>query len=251
MAVFRGVAVVVGLLTLVRSVLRASRGPGFPLFVLLRPWLEAPRAGPLAVGVLAGLASVLLVPLGASLWGAARIHPSASLGLAWGGLAAASLLLKAAFVFFEEVVYRGSLCTELERSTSALVAVVASAALFSLAHAGRSPLGLAILWLDGLGFAAAFLTLGSLWMPLAWHLSKNVAVWALYGGTVELTSGPLRVEVTDSAWFFGSPEGPGVGDLLVTCVVLASVLWYLRRARRSGGQTAGKRSAVPPTSARG
>lgn len=247
---FRVVAVGVGLATMVRSVLRASRGSGFPLVVLLRPWLEIPRAGPVAVGALAGLGSVLFVPLGGTLWGAVRIHPSLSPSLPWIGLAAVSILLKAAFVFFEEVVYRGSLCTELQRSSSSLVAIVLSATVFALAHTGRSPLGLAILWLDGVGFAAAFLTLGSLWMPLAWHLSKNVAVWAFYGGTVELTSGPLRVEVTGSRWLLGSPEGPGVGDLLVTCVVVASVLWYLRRSRPSAGHAAGKGSAASPRSAR-
>lgn len=223
-------ALVTALVSLVASVWRARGSRRFPLAVLVRDWLRAnPRRGDLMIGVVAGFTSVLTVPLVGHVTGMLRIGSQGKVTFTWIGLAAASIALKGVLVFFEELVFRGSMCSELRRLVPPVLAAVVSAAIFTVAHAHRTPMGVAILLLDGIGFAAAFLVLGSLWLPIVWHLSKNVAVWLIYGtGTVALTSGPLGVEYLMPGRLVGSAAGPGIGDLVVALLVLGAVLGYLR-----------------------
>ena len=231
MSTIRMMALLVGLASLVGSVLSVRGGDRFPLRTLSRVWLGAkPTRGNVVVGIMAGFGSVLVIPLVALPLGLIRINLTLPITLTWLGLAGASVAIKATLVVFEEAIYRGSLCSELLRVMPATLVVIFSALVFSGAHAGRSWLGLAILCVDGIGFAAAFLILKSLWVPLIWHLSKNIAVWTLYGaGTLQLTPGPFRVEHLDPSWFLGSASGPGLGDLLVTSIVVGVVVVQLKR----------------------
>ncbi len=235
MSVLRVVALLIGLASLVASVIRARGSSGFPILALGRDWLGVRlHRSAVVLGVLAGLGSVFIVPLVGHSTGALRIGIRAPLAQDWLWLAAVSVVMKAAFVLFEETIFRGSLCSNLQRFMPPILIAVVSAVIFSAAHASRTPIGLAILFVDGVGFAAAFLALGSLWVPLTWHLSKNVAIWLIYGvGTVGLTPGPLEVEYFRPGWLFGSSGSPGIGDLIASCLVLGFVLAYLRGVRSS------------------
>ncbi len=232
-------ALLIGFSSLVRSVWLARTRSDFPLFALLRDWLGSqPQVGSLAVGALAGIASVLIVPLAGQAAGVVRIDLVVPVSLAWVGLAVASVGMKAAFVCFEETIFRGSLCSEIGRVLPPALTVVATALIFSAAHASRSPMGLAILFVDGIGFAGAFLSLRSLWLPLSWHLSKNVSVWLVYGaGTVELVPGLFRVAPHELHWLVGSPSAPGFGDLIVSCLVVGVVFSYLKIFRTARTST--------------
>ncbi|MGW8282090.1 MAG: CPBP family intramembrane glutamic endopeptidase, partial [Gemmatimonadota bacterium] len=236
MNVLRVVSLLVGLASLIASVIRARDSSRFPILVLGRDWLGTrPRRGVVVVGGLAGIASVLVVPVLGQAAGALRIGVRAPRDEDWLWLAAVTIGMKAAFVLFEEAIFRGSLCSNLRRTMPPILAVIVSAVIFAAAHANRTPVGLAILVVDGIGFAAAFLAFGSLWLPLTWHLSKNVAIWLIYGtGTVGLTPGPLRVDYVRPGWLFGSTGGPGFGDLFATCAVLGLVLAYARAVKRTG-----------------
>lgn len=230
MNILRAVAFAIGLVSLVGSVLAVRREGGFPLLTLGRRWLGTPVPGQLMFGALVGVASVALVPLVGGLAGAVHIQRTEAVTLAWLGLAGASLLIKALFVLFEELVFRGSLCSQLGRVSPPLVAIVVSAAVFASAHTGRPPLGLTILWIDGIGFAAAFLALGNLWLPLGWHLAKNATVWFVYGaGTLQMAPGPFRVHYLQPGWLAGSVAGPGVADLVVSGVLVGVVILVLSR----------------------
>lgn len=229
-------ALLIALATLVRSVLRAQarEASRFPLVTLGREWLGTrPGADVLALGVVAGFVSVVAVPILGLTAGALHFERSSDVTWAWLSLALLSVLLKAVFVLFEETIYRGSLCTELRSLLPPVTLALVSAAVFAGAHAGRSPLALAVVFVDGIGFAAAFLMTGALWLPLVWHLSKNLTVWMLYGlGTIQLVPGLFQTRYDSSSWLLGSAKEAGLAELLVTIAVVALVIVYLGRRGR-------------------
>jgi hypothetical protein len=119
-------------------------------------------------------------------------------------------------------------------------AIVLSALVFAAAHAGRPPLDMAILLLDGVAFGALYAATSSLFAPIAWHGAKNVTIWAAYGhGTVELVGGPLAA-VPAAAGPWPSDGGAGLLDLIATAVVVGvACVWaasrHFRRRHRASG----------------
>lgn len=226
----RTIALAVAAAALVLEVL-GRRGRGrMPLVELLRDLLVTPRADGALVflAACAGIVSVgLPVVLGTvSGW----LHPSrvgSASGIGWLTLAAGSLLLKTVWVVFEEVVFRGSLQKRLAAGLGVRLAVLVAAAVFAAAHAGRGPLDSVVLLLDGIAFGLVFAATGDLKPAVAWHLAKNVTVWAVYGrGTLDLVPGPVEVTATGPALWTGA-GGAGLLDVLATLAVLApTVLWF-------------------------
>lgn len=194
-----------------------------------RPWLDA------LAGILAGLLCVagsllLLAPLGRL-----QVVRTGSLSASWTFLAIFSAALKLAWVFFEEVTFRGALLPWLGRRLGSVAGLLLSSVLFALAHSGRDPLALLVLFLDGLGFGAAFLLTGSLWLPLVWHASKNLAVWMLLGkGTLQFAAGLFRLQETTIAGKSQSPGATNLQDVAITAVVVLLVAGYLLSKARAG-----------------
>jgi hypothetical protein len=170
-----------------------------PLLLLARRYLWAPlgtgmRAA-LGLRLVPGggrrliLVSVALAAAGALLptlltLGGARLHLTSHWSewfdedLAFGGATAIAASLAGAVVlapFFEEVVFRGLLFATLRRGMRASVAIVASAAIFAVAH-GYGTLGLAdVLW-SGMLWAWAFERTGSVLPGMVAHALTNLLV---------------------------------------------------------------------------
>jgi len=229
MSVGSGVAAGLGLVALVAAVLRVRRPGTFPLATLLDGWLgRLPSPGQVLVGAAAGVVSVLAGPVVALALGWGEVRTAVPLTLSWVGLACAGIAVKGLYALFEEIIFRGALVSELRRWTGSGPAVVVSAIVFALAHGGRSVVDLAILAADGAGFAIAFVVTGRLWVPLVWHLAKNVTVWAVYGrGTLDVVAGPAVFRSYGPEWLVGSATGAGVIDLGAAVLVVSVVSWNL------------------------
>jgi|BarGraNGADG00312_2_1021985.scaffolds.fasta_scaffold80316_1 membrane protease YdiL (CAAX protease family) len=252
MRLLRDVALIASLAALVSVVVRAREPGTFPLNTLLRQWFSRrPSRALLLVGAVAGVASVVVVPLIGLLGGWAQIAPTGAPSFRWVALACAGVAVKTAFVLFEELIFRGALVSELRRWTHPAVAVGVSAAVFAAAHSGRSFVDMVILFVDGIGFALAFVATGSLWIPGAWHVSKNLSVWLFIGtGTIDLTHGPFEVQYVGAEWLFGSAGGAGLLDLAVTTVIVGVVIRNLLN-QRSGDEGCLTRHAADGASRRG
>lgn len=178
------------------------------------------------------MASVVLVPLIGVLGGWARITLTGPLSGQWVAIAIAGVAVKTAFVLFEELIFRGALASELRRRTGPAVAIGTSALVFAAAHSGRSLMNMTVLFADGIGFALAFVTTGSLWVSTVWHLSKNLSVWLfLGGGTIDLTHGLFDFQYVGAEWALGSTGSAGLLDLVVTTLIVGLVIWRLQHYR--------------------
>ena len=211
---------------------RFFRGPSL-LDLGLRPrpgWLPDTVIG-LALGPIMFLA-ILLVLLAAG-W--------ASVGA--GTIGASGLL--AAFVtyvlvaFAEEVFARGWVFQVLEHGRGTRVAVVGSAAVFSLLHAFNPGFGLTALlglFLAGLLFAQAYLVTRQLWLPIALHLSWNFSEGPLFGFPVSGLPGEglLTVRPTGPEVVTGGPFGPEAGLIVIVGIAIASGVLYALGRWRSG-----------------
>lgn len=233
MAIAGAIALLVSLGALVSAVVRVREPGTFPLATLIRRWFSrTPSFVFLLIGAGAGIATVVVVPLIGVLGGWAQITTAERLSSGWIALAVATAAVKTAFVLFEELIFRGALISELSRWTGPAVAVCISALVFAAAHSDRSLFDSAILFADGIGFALAFVTTGSLWVPVVWHLSKNLSVWLFLGsGTIDLTHGLFDFRHTGSEWVLGSTGSAGLLDLAVTTLIVGLVAWSLRRYR--------------------
>jgi membrane protease YdiL (CAAX protease family) len=197
----------------------------------LRPgWLADTVIG-LVLGPIMFL-TILLVLLAA---GWASVEPDT---IAWRGLLTAfvTYLLVG---FSEEVFARGWVLQVLERGRGTRVAVVGSAAIFSLLHAFNPGFGLMALlglFLAGLLFAQAYLVTRQLWLPIALHLSWNFAEGPLFGFPVSGLPGAglLTVTPTGPEIVTGGAFGPEAGLVVMFGIAMASAALYALGRWRSG-----------------
>lgn len=150
--------------------------------------------------------------------------------------------------FSEEVFARGWVFQVLERGRGTRVAVIGSAAIFSLLHAFNPGFGLTALlglFLAGLLFAQAYSVTRQLWLPIALHLSWNFSEGPLFGFPVSgmASEGLMTVAPTGHEVVTGGPFGPEAGLVVIVGIAIASAALYALRRRRSG------RVVVDPTSA--
>jgi membrane protease YdiL (CAAX protease family) len=162
--------------------------------------------------------------------GAVAIAPTGALALGWMGQAVLAASIKSAFAVFEEIIFRGAVLSALRMWVPAGAAILLSAVVFAVGHLPRPLLDMAILVVDGVGFGVAAVVTGGLWVPIAWHASKNLAVWLLLdAGTVAPTRGLFSASVLRSSWLMGTTDGTASGlDLIVTVATVAVAVAALR-----------------------
>lgn len=241
----RWAAVAFGLYALVRLTLEARGRGRFPLGVLFRDWFgcTTPEYGTLAAGLLLGTALVVLpttIRVASGTVDLVRLPTDSS----WLPLALASLLLKAAFVLFEETISRGAIITLLDRRFPTGLAVLISAALFGLAHSARPAHGFVVLGLDGVLFGALFVASGRLWLPAAAHFGKNAAVWLIGGGgTVTVAAGLF--DLVSVGGGISRPAGAHLVELSTTAALTLVTLLALKLGNplRESGSRRDSRSA--------
>ena len=175
--------------------------------------------------------------------------------------AALGLLLFVLVAVGEELTYRGYVQTNLQEGAvaglqtappagtvtrparaginSAALALTVSAILFGLSHALNPNLtGLAMLNLILAGFALGlgYWATGSLWLPMAYHLSWNFVQGSILGLPVSgMRYGGLLVvaDLSKVPWLTGGAFGPE-GGLLGTAALLVTICVFWRRARTPG-----------------
>jgi membrane protease YdiL (CAAX protease family) len=230
-------AFLISSVALIGAVIKVRREGQFPIATLIRNWFwRTPSPAAIVIGIIAGIASVAIVPLTGLLGGRAQIALNGIPSLPWIALAFAGVFVKCAFVLFEELIFRGALISQLRQWTYPLVAAILSAFLFAIAHGRYSFLDAAVLLIDGIGFAVAFLVTDTLWVPVIWHLSKNLSVWLFFGkGTIDLVPGPFIFSFRDGTpeWLSGSVGHAGILDLVVTIIVVGIVGCLLARNQKS------------------
>lgn len=236
MKILQTTAFLISSVALIGAVIKVRKEGTFPIAALMRNWfLRIPSAMAIFTGVIAGIASVAIVPLIGLLSARAQITLNGIPTSQWIVLAFTGVLVKCAFVLFEELIFRGAVISQLRQWTYPLIAVILSSFLFATAHGRHSFLDMTVLLIDGIGFAVAFLVTDALWVPVIWHLSKNLSVWLILGtGTIDLVPGPFVFNFRDGTpeWLSGAVGHAGVLDLVVTIIVVGVFSCLLARNQR-------------------
>lgn len=226
-------ALMVSSISLIGAVISVRKEGTFPIATLMRNWFfRPPSVIAIFLAIMAGIASVVTVPLIGLLSGHAQIAFNGIPTIRWIVLALTGAFVKCAFVLFEELIFRGALISQFRKWTFPLMAAIFSAFLFAAVHERYCFLDMAVLFIDGIGFAVAFMVTDALWIPVIWHLSKNIAVWLVFGkGTIDLVPGPLIFSFRDGTpeWLSGSVGHAGVVDVVVTIIVVGVVSCLLAR----------------------
>lgn len=199
-------------------------------------------------GAAIGASLFVLVYAALALLGVARWHgldASTHLGTALGASLAAAV--------GEELVFRGVVFRLLEDSFGTTVALIASAGLFGLAHAGNPGATwtstVAIMLEAGALLGLAYTWSRSLWLPIGLHFGWNFTEGGVFG--VAVSGGPahgglLRVSLEGRDLLTGGAFGPEASVAAVgACLAAAAVFgvaavragrwqWLRRRMRYAG-----------------
>jgi membrane protease YdiL (CAAX protease family) len=194
-------------------------------------WSAASRRN-LALGILGGIGSGLIVLVGPILVRAAEIEPVPDSQTQWGSLMFVTLVLLFGAVG-EEMLFRGYGFQVLMNALGPYATILPVSVLFGLAHTSNqnvSALGVVNTVLWGILLGYAFLRSGDLWLPIGLHFGWN---WTLpllgqnlSGFTMGVTGYSMHWK-TGVLWS-GGAYGPE-GGLLTTAVVCA-LAYYLHRA---------------------
>jgi len=185
-----------------------------------RWWRELGR------GLAVGAAMLLLASMLEGGCGFARFtfstHPMVRVG-------SFTFLLFAVAATNEEVLFRGYPFQRLAESITPAGAVVATSALFGLAHLGNphstwtSTLNTALI---GVPFAIAYLRTHSLWMPIGMHFIWNFLLGFFLGLPVSgltIPASVLTAHVRGPLWLTGGDYGPEGGLLTTGAILLVTV----------------------------
>jgi uncharacterized protein len=205
---------------------------------------ETPRQVLLGVGVGAAALTVSVLALLAT--GSLRYVTQDGTALAWVGIV---IVQGAAFVmaaFAEEALFRGYGFQVLVRAAGPVTATVATAALFTVAHAWNPEVGviaLANIFLAGIMLAVAYLRTLSLWFATAVHVGWNWSMATLFdlpvSGIADFDTPLYQPAVGGADWWSGGafgPEGGLVGTLGFAVALLALI--RLRIVRPDPGSAA-------------
>ncbi|PKI91705.1 CPBP family intramembrane metalloprotease domain-containing protein [Actinomycetales bacterium SN12] len=155
-----------------------------------------------------------------------------------GALAVAGMM--SAVAVAEEVFFRGVAFRLLNGRWGAVVALVASSALFGLLHLlnpGASLAGaLAIATEAGLLLGAAYLLTGSLWLASGVHFGWNVAIGGIFGTVVSGSDerGSLVTATTSGPdWLSGGAFGPEASIVAIIVCSIATAGFLIAARRRT------------------
>jgi uncharacterized protein len=206
------------------------RPPGALGFPLRR---AAARESLLGTAVGGALLAAAVVPLAAT--GMARWVAGEGSVPEYVAVLASTLGFFALAAAFEEALFRGYPFQALVRGIGAGPAVVASSALFAVAHGNNpnvAPLGLVNIFLAGVMLAVAYLRTRSLWFATGVHLGWNWTMASLLDFPVSgfVSDTPLYDVVArgPEVWT-GGAFGPEAG-LPATAALLGGTLWLARSA---------------------
>lgn len=163
-------------------------------------------------------------------------------GLAGLGSVVPALLMALSSAIGEELVFRGVLFRILEESFGSTAALLLSAVLFGVLHAGNPGATylstVAVALEAGVLLAAAYAWCRSLWLPIGLHFSWNFTEGGVFGAAVSgsqwhgIISAPLSR--TAPAWITGGAFGPEASLVAIVPCAVAAALFVLAawRARR-------------------
>jgi len=142
---------------------------------------------------------------------------------------------------WEEALFRGYILQTLARSGFAWPAIIATALLFGLVHAGNpdvSPIAIVNTVLAGIWFGLAYLKTRNLWFVFGLHLFWNWTQGAIFGieisGLKSLIEMSLLIETDNGpAWLTGGNYGIE-GGIACTIAILISMLIIWRMKSRGG-----------------
>ncbi len=188
----------------------------------------------LLVGLLLGMLMpvvIVAVELAAGLAGISRMHFN-TLHILAGGFAQFTIVSVS-----EEVLARGYPFLVLQRRFSATVAVLVTAAVFSLMHLGNPGIqwfALLNIFLAGVWLGVARVASGALWLPIGLHLTWNFTIGPLFGLPVSGIVGQSVLLTRNSGpeWITGGMFGPEGGVLASAVLVAGTVLLVLPPLRR-------------------
>jgi membrane protease YdiL (CAAX protease family) len=192
----------------------------------------------LATGIVLGLAAAALSVLPAVGLGYAHFQATPNADVAIGGAAFTPLLLFCGSLG-EEIAFRGFVLQYLMRGYGRWIAILATAILFGLLHAGNpDATTMSTINTAGFGivFAVAVLRSRDLWLPAGIHFAWNTALPFLGVGLSGLTIKVTGYEVIWNAGEFWSggkygPEASGVTSAIIAALFLA--IWKVPVARGS------------------
>jgi hypothetical protein len=196
--------------------------------------LQAAKAARgLAQGAVAGAALFALVY--AILWALGAVTVDGYGGLS--GLGSALAVAMASAVG-EEIVFRGVVFRRLEDSLGTTIALVISAVLFGLVHAGNRGATwvstLAIVLESGVLLGLAYAATRSLWLPIGLHFGWNFTEGGIFGAAVSggqntgLIVAPLSGAQLTTGGVFG-PEA-SLAALIVSLCASTALACYVMRA---------------------
>ncbi|MGH2620617.1 MAG: lysostaphin resistance A-like protein [Anaerolineales bacterium] len=152
------------------------------------------------------------------------------------------LLAFVAVGFYEELLFRGYYLQNLKDGTNLAVAVLASSAVFGLAHLGNlnasltSTLGI---FAAGLFLAYAWLRTRALWLPIGIHIGWNFLQGPVFGFEVSGNPTPSLVKhvVDGPELITGGAFGPEAGLIVLPAMAVGAGLiwWYTRRRVPAAG----------------
>jgi len=183
----------------------------------------AAQAARLAVGILGGATLFVLVYL--LLWVAGAVSFDGFNG--FGGLGHA-LAIAVASAVGEEIVFRGVLFRRFETALGTAIALIVSAALFALLHAGNPGASwistLAIALEAGVLLGVAYAATRSLWLPIGVHFGWNFTEGGIFGAAVSggQYQGLIAAPLWGPPWLTGGAFGPEASLPALTVALCAS-----------------------------
>lgn len=154
---------------------------------------------------------------------------------------AGSFILLLMIAFAEELVFRGYVLRSLLKSFNKWLALLISAALFTLAHLsnpGVPPVGLLNTFLGGLLLGITFINTRKLWLPIFFHFSWNFMQGPILGYPVSGISfnSLLVLEARGNKLISGGDYGFEGSVVCSVLLILSVVVWsYFERKRSHPG----------------
>jgi len=140
----------------------------------------------------------------------------------------------------EEIVFRGVVYRRLEERLGTAIALLVSAAVFGLVHAGNTGANwvstLAIALESGVLLALAYAATRSLWLPIGLHFGWNFTEGGIFGAAVSggQSSGLIHAPLSGSPLITGGAFGPEASLAAVVVSLSASIAltWYVVHSGR-------------------